>query len=98
MPKKKITDPKASNAITLLSGNRLPIDLTDGLTIGSDTYKIAVLRQLNAGDVQEASEASERLVFHSHRGFRSRIQSCPYGARNVAPSGCAPGGRQRRHI
>ena len=62
MPKKKITDPKASNAITLLSGNRLPIDLKDGLTIGSVTYKIAVLRQLNAGDVQEASEASERLV------------------------------------
>lgn len=62
MPKKKITDPKASNAITLLSGNRLPIDLKDGLTIGSVTYKIAVLRQLNAGDVQEASEAAERLV------------------------------------
>ena len=62
MPKKKITDPKASNAITLLSGNRLPIELTDGLTIGSVTYKIAVLRQLNAGDVQAASEAAERLV------------------------------------
>ena len=62
MPKKKITDPKTSNAITLLSGNRLPIELTDGLTIGSVTYKTVILRQLNAGDVQEASEAAERLV------------------------------------
>ena len=62
MPQKKITDPKVSNAITLLSGNRLNIDLQDGLTIGSVTYKIAILRQLNAGDVQEASEAAERLV------------------------------------
>ena len=62
MPKKKITDPKTSNAITLLSGNRLPIELTDGLTIGSVTYKTVILRQLTAGDVQEASEAAERLV------------------------------------
>lgn len=62
MPKKKNTDPKTSNAITLLSGNRLPIELTDGLTIGSVTYKTVILRQLNAGDVQEASEAAERLV------------------------------------
>lgn len=62
MPKNKITDPKTSNAITLLSGNRLPIELTDGLTIGSVTYKTVILRQLNAGDVQEASEAAERLV------------------------------------
>lgn len=62
MPKKKITDPKTCDSVTLLSGNRLPIKLTDGLTIGSDTYKTVILRQLNAGDVQEASEAAERLV------------------------------------
>lgn len=62
MPKKKITDPTACDGITLLSGNRLPIELTDGLSIGSTTYKTVVLRQLNAGDVQEASEAAERLV------------------------------------
>jgi len=62
MHQPKIIDSKASDAITLLSGNRLPIELTDGLTIGSVTYKTVVLRQLTAGDVQDASEASERLV------------------------------------
>lgn len=62
MHQPKIIDSKASDAITLLSGNRLPIELQDGLTIGSVTYKTVILRQLNAGDVQKASEAAERLV------------------------------------
>ena len=57
-----ITDPAYQDSATLLDGTMLPIDLKDGLTIGSVTYKIAVLRQLTAGDVQDASEASERLV------------------------------------
>lgn len=62
MSKKKIADPKVCDSVTLLSGNRMNIDLQDGLTIGSVTYKTVILRQLNAGDVQEASEAAERLV------------------------------------
>ena len=57
-----ITDPNDQQSVTLLSGNRLPIDLTDGLILGSSTYRVAILRQLNAGDVQAASEAAERLV------------------------------------
>lgn len=62
MHQPKVMDSKASDGITLLSGNRLPIDLQDGLTIGSVTYKTVILRQLTAGDVQAASEAAERLV------------------------------------
>lgn len=57
-----ITDPTYQDSATLLAGTMLPIDLKDGLTLGSVTYKIVVLRQLTAGDVQEASEAAERLV------------------------------------
>lgn len=57
-----ITDPTYQDSATLLGGTMLPIDLKDGLTLGSVTYKTIVLRQLTAGDVQEASEASERLV------------------------------------
>lgn len=62
MRKDKITNPDVSDAVTLLSGNRLPITLTDGLVLGSATYRVVILRQLTAGDVQEASEAAERLV------------------------------------
>lgn len=62
MLKNKVTDPKAGNAVALLSGNSLPVELTGGLAIGNVTYKTAVLRQLSAGDVQEAGEAAERLV------------------------------------
>ena len=57
-----ITDPTYQDSATLLAGTMLPIDLKDGLTLGSVTYKIVVLRQLTAGAVQEASEAAERLV------------------------------------
>ena len=57
-----ITYPTYQDSATLLAGTMLPIDLKDGLTLGSVTYKIVVLRQLTAGDVQEASEAAERLV------------------------------------
>ena len=57
-----ITDPAYQDSATLLDGTMLPIDLKDGLTLGSVTYKTVVLRQLTAGDVQDASEASERLV------------------------------------
>lgn len=57
-----ITDPAYQSAATLLTGNRLPVDLQDGLSIGKAAYRRAILRQLTAGDVQAASEAAERLV------------------------------------
>lgn len=57
-----ITDPTYQDSATLLAGTRLPIDLKDGLTVGTVTYCRAILRQLTAGDVQAASETAERLV------------------------------------
>lgn len=57
-----ITDPTYQESATRLVGTRLPIDLKDGLTVGTVTYCRAILRQLTAGDVQAASEAAERLV------------------------------------
>lgn len=57
-----ITDPTYQESVTLLAGTMLPIVLKDGLTFGTVKYHRAILRQLTAGDVQDASEASERLV------------------------------------
>lgn len=57
-----IGTPEFPDAATLAQGNTLSVDLPDGLTVGSSIYRRAILRQLSAGDVQESSEAAERLV------------------------------------
>ncbi|MDW7745874.1 phage tail assembly protein [Halomonas sp.] len=42
---------------------RLTLTLIHGLRLGDETYKDVVLREATAGDVLDAQEAAERLVF-----------------------------------
>lgn len=41
----------------------VPVTLTHGLKIGEDTLKDAVLREPTAGDIIEAQEEAEKLVY-----------------------------------
>lgn len=50
------------DGITVAEGGQVRVELEDGLVVGSATYTVAVLRQLNAGAVLAAAEAAERLV------------------------------------
>lgn len=46
-----------------MAGTRLTVMLAHGLTVGDALLKEVVLREATAGDVLEAQEAAERLVF-----------------------------------
>ncbi|WP_298032277.1 hypothetical protein [uncultured Desulfovibrio sp.] len=62
MTKEPFVQGKPVEGVVLAEGGQARVDLADGLAVGSVTYSIAVLRQLNAGAVLAAAEASERLV------------------------------------
>lgn len=63
MEKPQITDARMAEGALLGAPGRVTVPLADGLTLGSVTYARAVLRQLTAGDILEAQEEAERLVY-----------------------------------
>lgn len=46
-----------------MAGTRITVTLAHGLTIGDETHYKVVLREATAGDVLDAQEEAERLVF-----------------------------------
>lgn len=63
MDKSEITDARMAEGVLLGTSGRMTVALADGLTLGGATYDRAVLRQLTAGDILEAQEEAERLVY-----------------------------------
>ncbi|KGE77647.1 phage tail assembly protein [Halomonas salina] len=46
-----------------MAGTRVTVTLAAGLTLGEETHYQVVLREATAGDVLDAQEAAERLVY-----------------------------------
>lgn len=63
MDKPEVANPKIADAATVAEAGRITMPLQDGITIGSVRYTRAILRQLCAGDILEAQEEAERLVY-----------------------------------
>lgn len=63
MDKSEITDARTVEGATVTEAGRVIVPLADGLPLGKVTYTRAILRQLTAGDILEAQEEAERLVY-----------------------------------
>jgi len=53
---------------------KIEFDLKDGITVGGQQEKHVVLRELTAGDIIDAGEESEKVVY-SPRGEPTMVQS-----------------------
>lgn len=63
MDRTEVTDARMAEASLVAAGGRMTVPLADGITLGETTYVRATLRQLTAGDILEAQEEAERLVY-----------------------------------
>lgn len=63
MDKPEVTDVRPVEGASITDAGRVSIPLPDGLTLGGVTYTRAIVRQLTAGDILEAQEEAERLVY-----------------------------------
>lgn len=49
--------------VTLAESGRVTVTLQDGLTVSGDTYNVAIVKHLTAGEILDAQEEAERLVY-----------------------------------
>lgn len=63
MDRTEIMDARIMEGATVTDAGRVSVPLADGLLLGKVTYTRAILRQLTAGDILEAQEEAERLVY-----------------------------------
>lgn len=63
MNRTEITDTRIMEGATVTEAGRVIVPLADVLPLGKVTYTRAILRQLTAGDILEAQEEAERLVY-----------------------------------
>ncbi len=59
----EVAEARITDGATVAEAGRITMPLQDGIIIGSVCYTKAILRQLSAGDILEAQEEAERLVY-----------------------------------
>lgn len=57
------TDTRHPDYVTLAEGGRVVVTLQSGVTLGGLVLTVAHVRQLTAGDILDAQEEAERLVY-----------------------------------
>lgn len=60
---------KIPSFVTLAEGGRVTVNLRDGVTIGNVSFTTAYVCQLKAGDILDAQEEAERLVYTNEGGM-----------------------------